>query len=137
MHKAGIRTKTKASLPWHFLFSLCHLHLLWQNIVNSSPNNLYFLNVIQTAVWYCEKCSCSIFQAQTEFPMNHDLFHTSAITGNPEKRHARLETRSSSYFLLPGANFLPFPHWLSTPGLTANPMLLIPLADFPPCLLLE
>lgn len=35
-------------------------------------------------------------------------------------------------FYFPAQNFLPFPHWLHTPGLTAYPMFLIPSVDFPP-----
>lgn len=65
-----------------------------------------------------------------EFAMNQNLFHGFAIAGNLEKRHS-ISERYHLYFLLPGMNFLLFPHWMSTPGFKAYLTILIPLADVP------
>ena len=66
-----------------------------------------------------------IDQAQTEFAMNHNLFHAFAREGNNDKRCVGPERPSSLYFRLPGLNSLSFPHWSHTPGFTAYPPFLI------------
>lgn len=59
----------------------------------------------------CEKCWCTIVQAQVEFAVNHILLYAIARTDDLQGRYTTVERYSSFYSWLPDSKWAPS-HWL-------------------------